>query len=195
MPPLLASVPMLCRANLGILNQKLFLMDVMRTNFGVSQSRELFQQVCPIVRATIGQHMRHSMDHIELAAAAANPEHRQIHYDIRARGGPDEYDMDHAQIRIERVVDDLTKLSETFQDTASKPVQACFMLSGDPQEFQMTSTVERELGFSAHHAIHHMALVKIIALETLQIPPEALSSDFGKAPSTIVYDNGQATAS
>jgi hypothetical protein len=192
--PLLASVGMLCRANLGILNQKLLLMDVMRSSFGASQSRELYQQVCPIVRATIGQHIRHSMDHIELATAAASPENRQIHYDIRSRGGPDEHDIDHAQIRIEQVVNNLTKLAETYRDTTFKPVQACFLLSGDPQEFQMTSTVERELGFCAHHAIHHMAMVKIIAVETLQIPPEALSPDFGKAPSTIVYDGTRSQA-
>lgn len=197
-PPLLASIPMLCRVNLGILNQKLLLMDVMRSSFGASHSRELYQQVCPIVRATIGQHIRHSMDHIELAAmAAAHPEHRQIHYDLRARGGADEYNIDEAQVRIERVVNNLTKISETLEDdaTTKQEVQACFMLSGDPQEFQMTSTAARELGFSAHHGIHHMAMVKIIAVETLQIPHEALPPDFGKAPSTIVFHNSQDAAS
>jgi hypothetical protein len=65
------------------------------------------------------------------------------------------------------------------------------MLSGDPQEFILPSTVTRELGFAAHHGIHHMAMVKIIAVETLQIPPEALTPDFGKAPSTIVFDQSQ----
>ena len=189
LPPLFASVPVLCRANLGILKQKLLLMEVMRSVFGASKSNELYQKVCPIVHATIGQHIRHSMDHIDLAAAAAaNLECREIHYDIRARGGPDEYDIEKAQIRIEHAVEHLTNVSQTFEDTtSSKPVEACFMLSGDPQEFRMPSTLERELAFSAHHAIHHMAMVKIIAVETLQIPSEALSPDFGRAPSTIVY--------
>jgi hypothetical protein len=68
-------------------------------------------------------------------------------------------------------------------------VNAFFMLSGDPMEFQLTSTIQRELGFAVHHAIHHMAMVKIIFHETLQLPPELLPLDFGKAPSTIVYDN------
>lgn len=192
-PPLLASIPTLCRANIGILNQKLLLMDVMRSTFGVSDSRELFQQICPIVKASIGQHIRHSMDHIELAAnAAAGSELQEIHYDLRRRGGPDEHDMDQAQLRIERTAETLTQLTQLVGDS-SQPVQACFMLSGDPQEFLLPSTVARELGFSAHHGIHHMAMVKIIAVETLRLPADALLPDFGKAPSTIVFQNSYNT--
>jgi len=191
-PVVIASVPMLCRANLGILNQKLLLMDVMRTTFGAARSREMYQQVCPIVQATIGQHIRHSMDHIELAAQVAAADaagSREIHYDIRRRGGPDEYDMDEARIRIQRAVDTLTDLSASSENSLENfhEVQACFMLSSDPQEFQLPSTVQRELGFAAHHGIHHMAMVKIIATETLRILPEALPPDFGRAPSTVVY--------
>jgi hypothetical protein len=65
------------------------------------------------------------------------------------------------------------------------------MLSGDPMEFQLPSTVERELGFAAHHAIHHLAIVKVITQETLQLPQELLPKDFGKAPSTINFESGQ----
>lgn len=194
-PPLLASIATLSRANLGILNQKLLLLDVMRRTFGALESRELFQQVCPIVKASIGQHIRHSMDHMELAAMHAADmdatDHvHEIHYDLRRRGGPDEYDIDQAQLRIERTAELFTKLTQSLGDS-SQPVHACFMLSGDPQEFILPSTVARELGFAAHHGIHHMAMVKIIAVETLQIPPEALTPDFGKAPSTIVFDQSQ----
>ncbi len=192
MSPLIATIPTLCRANIGILNQKLLLMDVMRTTFGASKSRELFQRVCPIVKATIGQHFRHSMDHIELAAHAATSDFNEIHYDLRRRGGLDEHDMDHAQLRIEQAAETLTQLAQSCGDS-SQAVQVCFMLSGDPQEFLLPSTIARELGFSAHHGIHHMAMVKIIALETIGIPVDALSPDFGKAPSTIVFHNGQAT--
>jgi predicted Fe-Mo cluster-binding NifX family protein len=44
------------------------------------------------------------------------------------------------------------------------------------------------MGFAAHHAIHHMAMVKIIATQTVGLSKEELSPDFGRAPSTIVYD-------
>jgi hypothetical protein len=46
------------------------------------------------------------------------------------------------------------------------------------------------MGFAAHHAIHHMALVKIIAKHTLGVSSDALSPDFGRASnSTVVHDN------
>jgi hypothetical protein len=49
--------------------------------------------------------------------------------------------------------------------------------------------VERELGFAVHHAIHHLAMVKIIAQNTLQLSTKDLPIDFGKAPSTVVFES------
>jgi hypothetical protein len=43
------------------------------------------------------------------------------------------------------------------------------------------------LGFAAHHAIHHMAMVKIIAIQTLGVKEIDLPADFGMAPSTVNY--------
>jgi hypothetical protein len=190
-----ASIPLLCRANIGILNHKLILMNVMRTAFGPSESLNLYQKACPIVHASVGQHIRHSLDHIELVAHAATCTGKvDIHYDLRARGGPDEHDMDMAQIRIQHSIDTLsTIMNGVDEDDIQSPilVDACFMLSGDPQEFRLSSTVQRELGFAAHHAIHHMALIKIIALETLKVPSDLLPSDFGRAPSTVVFEKRQ----
>lgn len=193
---LTASIPLLSRTNVGILNHKLLLMNVMRSTFGLSEAKNLYQQVCPIVHASIGQHIRHSMDHIELAAHAAlnTTGTVDIHYDLRARGGPDENDMDMAEIRIQQAIDQLSQIISNGSDTSPDSPQAVdtyFMLSGDPQEFRLPSTIQRELGFAVHHAIHHMALVKIIARETLKVPADALPSDFGRAPSTVVFDKFQ----
>lgn len=182
-----AIIQALCRANLGILRQKLHLMDVMRTRFGQEQAKSLYAQVCPVVQASIGQHIRHSMDHLELAARIANtPGENELHYDLRKRGGDDENDLVEAEKRILGVVNVLESLEE--QEVVSRPIQAYFMLSGDPQEFQLPTTIEREMGFAAHHALHHMAMVKIIATQTVGLSKEELSPDFGQAPSTVVYD-------
>jgi hypothetical protein len=162
-------------------------MDVMRTRFGQEQAKSLYAQVCPVVQASIGQHIRHSMDHLELAARIANtPGENELHYDLRKRGGDDENDLVEAEKRILGVVNVLESLEE--QEVVSRPIQAYFMLSGDPQEFQLPTTIEREMGFAAHHALHHMAMVKIIATQTVGLSKEELSPDFGQAPSTVVYD-------
>ena len=191
----------LYKANQGMLRQKLDLMNVMKSELGHQAAKNGYSQVCSIVGATMGQHVRHSMDHIEHAANMAvnsmNPLYdkpKEIHYDLRERGGSDEHDMDAAEERILRVAQ-LLRDQEAQQevDSAVTPhpdgVDVFFMLSGDPTEFRLPSTIERELGFAVHHAIHHMAMVNIVALQTLQLPPDLLPSDFGKAPSTIVHDN------
>jgi hypothetical protein len=91
-----------------------------------------------------------------------------------------------AEKRVLGVVNVLKNLE--VQEIVSRPIQAYFMLSGDPHEFQLPTTIEREMGFAAHHAIHHMAMVKIIATQTVGLSKEELSPDFGRAPITIVYD-------
>jgi hypothetical protein len=171
-------------------------MDVMKTRFGDAKAKTLYAQVCPVVEASIGQHIRHSMDHLELAAqvAAGDSDTNELHYDLRTRGGQNENDLDEAQRRVEKVVQVLKDISEgSSPKNDNREVQAYFMLSGDPTEFNLPTTVEREMGFAAHHAIHHMALVKIIAQQTLGIPSDTLSPDFGRAPSTIVHDKSLAS--
>mmetsp|Transcript_62756 Transcript_62756/g.127872 ORF Transcript_62756/g.127872 Transcript_62756/m.127872 type:complete len:230 (+) Transcript_62756:127-816(+) len=210
----------LLRANIGILQQKLGLMHALRKMLGPEQANLKFAEKCPVVGASIGQHFRHSLDHVEKVAKIieANNEggnEKEIHFDIRARGGSDENDMDDAEERIQRVTNlfredihatrpsSLPELAHEYKDNDAAAgmdildntsVLACFMLSGDPQadEFMLSSTIERELGFVAHHAIHHLAMVKIITMHTLKLlPPDALPKGFGLAPSTIVYESSQ----
>ena len=211
----MSTIQALCRANIGILQQKIALMDVLQSQFGVSEAKVLYQKVCPIVHASIGQHIRHSMDHLDIAtniAAASGGDdslgddatittNEELHYDLRQRGGTDEHDIYEARKRIEQTMGKLNTivLADNTNDSSSSQssgkhrkctgVNAYFMLSGDAsQEFKLPTTIEREMGFVAHHAIHHMAMVKIITLTTLGIPPDLLPTNFGKAPSTIVFE-------
>ena len=188
----------LLQANIGVLRQKLDLMQALRTELGQEQAHEKFSQACPVVGASVGQHFRHSMDHMErVANSLEDANNTKLHYDIRIRGGNDEHDMDAAKERIQRVTtvfrDEMDRLlaKEDAQLAENTQVLACFLLSGDPEadEFLLPSTIERELGFVAHHAIHHLAMVKIITLKTLElIPSESLPEGFGMAPSTIVHE-------
>lgn len=150
-----------------------------------------------MVGASIGQHFRHSMDHIELAVKAGASWSQEndataIHYDLRTRGGVDEYDMEAAKTRIQNTIRMLEKLQESDDgrdNVVHRKVSAQFMLSGqEGVEYALPSTVARELGFSAHHAIHHMAMAKVIVQISAGLHDKDLPFDFGRAPSTVHFD-------
>ena len=193
----------LCRANLGILSQKLGLLEAMSVKHGADKAKEFFQMPCPLVKASVGQHFRHSLDHMELAVKIAerpnDPTRANLHYDLRERGCPSEHDMDAAAERIFHIINMLEVVSLVQPDNDNNsgvqqfPVQAYFMLSGDSSdgEYALTSSIGRELGFAAHHAIHHMAMVKLIATQTVGLAEEDFPEGFGRAPSTVRFDHQQ----
>lgn len=196
----MASLRSLCGINLSILSQKLVLMETLVSKYGQEKARGLYKSTCPLVKATVGQHIRHSMDHMELAILAAGtyePNNGaslvpELHYDLRVRGGTLEHDMEEATKRVVNLSDILKELSASSISTAvelTQSVQAHFMLSSDGNEFALPSTIQRELGFCAHHAIHHMAMIRLIAenhIGLTDLPP-----DFGRAPSTVHNDSQQ----
>jgi hypothetical protein len=205
----------LVKANKAILKQKLSLLDILQAKYGMDKTIKLFTKTCPIVHASIGQHYRHSMDHIELAALVAltsGENHTKdpltLRYDLRVRGGTLEKDVQETRSRIDSVInifeefenndlnDESSKGKEALELTspslASQKVYASFMLSSDANnEMELESTIGRELGFCAHHAIHHMAMVKVITIQTLGLMEDDLPSDFGKAPSTVNFESNQ----
>ena len=205
----------LIKSNVALLTQKIALIDLLVSRHG-PKACEKFATVCPLVGASIGQHYRHSMDHVELAAllaancnsSAANSNTSndttsllgELHYDLRVRGGTLEKDIDMSRQRLVDVVDvfqsiqpqDSDLSDETTNHIAKSPITAYFNLSADTNaEIGLPSTIGRELGFAAHHAIHHMAMVKIIAVQTCGLEEGDLPHGFGRAPSTVVFDRNQ----
>lgn len=121
-----------------------------------------------------------------------------MHYDLRVRGGTLEKDIVQSRKRIVGVIDIFQSLQTVSSDNdgdnafTSSSVTSYFNLTADSnKEMGLPSTIGRELGFVAHHAIHHMALVKIIATKTLNIEESELPNVFGKAPSTILFNQQQ----
>ncbi len=208
----------LVQSNQGILKQKLDLLDVLQTKFGLEETSKLFTRVCPIVGASVGAHYRHSMDHLELGILVASNHAMNLglqsdcdgthhssdpitlNYDLRVRGGTLERDVSEARRRIQNAHQVLQEMSEkrpkdgSAQDylVTSEMINASFMLSSDnSEEFNLQSSIGRELGFVAHHAIHHLAMVRIIATHTLDLNENELPPNFGRAPSTINFENGK----
>jgi hypothetical protein len=201
----------LVRSNIAILSQKIALLDLMVSRHGATTASSHFITPCPIVGASIGQHYRHSMDHVELIALVADTADKQssssssksdmmeeLHYDLRVRGGTLEKDMDMSRKRLVDVVaifkqlefrSPSTSSSQIDESITSRPIAAYFNLSADTNdEIRLLSTIGRELGFAAHHAIHHMSMVKIIATKTLGYGENDLPHGFGRAPSTLLFD-------
>ena len=217
-PPSLATLlRSLCRSKTALLLQKAGLIDALITRHGSAAATEAFTKPCPIVGATIGQHFRHSMDHMKLAVLVASArctealgveggnyaqaDPADIHYDLRVRGGTLERNMEESRKRIVSVVHVLDEIRNAISSPDSSqgddlakhiihsPVHAQFYLTADEgEESKLPSTVGRELGFVAHHAIHHLAMVKVIALHSAGLTEEELPDAFGRAPSTIKYD-------
>lgn len=206
----------LCRANDALLRQKLGLLEALVTSHGTVRASTLFGTPSAIVGgATIGQHYRHSLDHLGHAVKAANAARQRkllqpmgsavsdplqplvLPYDRRERGGSDESDMALAKDRILRIQRDVGSLQGTDDGSdeatsgwvSDTPVVAEFMLSGDSsQVYPLPSTVARELGFGVHHAIHHMAMVRVLVLQEVWLSEDQMDPTFGRAPSTVNYD-------
>ena len=182
----------LCRANQGIMLQKLDLMKVLSSRYDIERAHQIYRTTCPVVKATMGQHMRHSLDHVERALNFCDLE---IHYDLRERDTPEEKDWNQMEARIHKIQRQLAFVSDTVEaeTVLNQQVQACFMLTGDSdKEFCIPSMAGRELAFAAHHGIHHMALIRIIATgEVGGLKDADLPIDFGRAPSTVNFERCQ----
>ncbi|GAB9463352.1 hypothetical protein Gpo141_00000815 [Globisporangium polare] len=151
-----------------------------------------------LLQASVGQHTRHSLDHLRkpieallASTASANDAvdagadaELVIRYDLRQRNTVIEHDRNAAIDQIERLQGDIRAVDDS---ALRRPLRAAFMLSGDGHEFAFESTLSRELAFGVHHCIHHNALSKVLLRH--HFPELPLPPDFGMAPSTTNFIN------
>jgi len=153
---------------------------------------EAYSAKCSVVGASIGAHIRHSLDHYQKAveSIAGNGENQGLaKYDVRERGSSVENDLNAA---IEAIMACSTKLGKLSDEVLeNKKVNVEFKLSGDGSDgmCKFESTALRELWFVAHHSIHHQAMIKLIVANHPQSEKlsKAIPKDFGMAPSTVAH--------
>jgi len=147
-----------------------------------------YTTTCPIVKASVGQHCRHSLHHINLALSPLlGVSSGTLDYDERVRGDLIETSRDYAISSIKKIRDRINDASQTA-DGSSK-VSVTFALSPSGTDFvPFESTLEREVAFAAHHALHHMAMMKLTAEGTLR---KTVPEGFGLAPGTRRYMESQ----
>ena len=130
----------------------------------------------PNVSGSIGQHVRHCLDHVS-ALVSADPS-SCLSYDQRERGTAVETDPTQALrcIQLLRIKIAVGRWSTRLDEpicVVSTVTHGGVMLSG-------MSTLARELAFVLNHTIHHQAMIGVLAtLLACEVPDR-----FGFAPST-----------
>jgi hypothetical protein len=132
---------------------------------------------------TIGKHFRHVVDHFAatLGPLRAASGRCIIEYDRRERNVPMETCRRTAVAEIRAVMQELERAQE---ERSSADVTVRVMLSADGAERDFRSTLGREIAFASHHAVHHHAMIQVIAGELGLQAPEG----FGKAPATLNFE-------
>lgn len=131
--------------------------------------------------SSIGAHIRHTIEFFQclLNGLASNDKH--IDYDKRARDTRLEIDRSYAIKQIQDIKHALLKL----QDLQTTVTVNETLSSANKDNYRLPSTIARELMFAHSHMVHHFSMIKLIA-ESHGI---TVSDDFGKAPSTVIYEN------
>lgn len=129
--------------------------------------------------ASIGQHVRHALDHF--CAVLSGCVGEVIDYDHRRRDTPVEKSRREGLAAIGELAARLCAMPGGSRDAV---VRVRVMLSGSGDEAELGSTLGRELAFAAHHAVHHFAMMSMIGRAMGATVPEG----FGKAPSTLHHE-------
>lgn len=129
----------------------------------------------PDVSGSIGEHVRHCLDHIG-ALVASDPSH-VLSYDRRQRGTAVEADPAEALrliIRLKAAVDRWVVRS------MDDPICVTALMNEAGETVTGWSTIGRELAFVNSHTIHHQALIAVL----LALSGGAIPDRLGFAPST-----------
>ncbi|MGJ3242269.1 MAG: DinB family protein [Opitutales bacterium] len=129
--------------------------------------------------ASIGQHLRHVVDHYEQFLGGLDE--GVIDYSRRSRRQAVETDRSTAVGLLEDQQAALRRLAEAGLDL-DEPVEVHEEADG-ADAAPAASTLRRELQFLLSHTVHHCALIGVICRQTEQALPEG----FGIAPSTLRY--------
>lgn len=124
---------------------------------------------------SVGEHVRHCLDHVRALTSAAHA--NEISYDSRLRGTPVETDPAAA-------IDEINRLTQALDDLDDVQLARTLILRTLPSRgsapVRVRTTLEREATFVVQHTIHHCATMAVL-LEKLRVP---VPNDFGYAPST-----------
>ena len=128
--------------------------------------------------SSIGCHLRHILDRYQCFFSGLNS--GCVNYDERKRDKSIESNLEAASFAIASATRRIEDLENNSQNSIKVQESVHHLI---PQVL-IESTVDRELMSLISHTTHHLAIIALIAKGL----GYNLGSDFGKAPSTIVYE-------
>lgn len=142
------------------------------------------KRVPAVFDASIGGHYRHCLDHFTSLLRALDAD--EVDYDHRKR---DPRIETQPQFALMLTMQMRRTLTELVPDTLCHEVNARCEVSYDHGNSPVTkSTLARELVYCIAHAIHHYALISVMA----RLMAVTLPEHFGVAPSTVAHQRSLA---
>lgn len=155
--------------------------DLLRT-----LSVECYTRRVPLAfNACIGGHYRHCLDHFTSLLRGFDAD--EVNYDHRERDARIESQPDVALTLTQRIRAQIERLPISALEA---PVRARCEVSYAHGDSPVTgSTFGREMVYAIAHAIHHYALISVMA----RLMDAKLPEHFGVAPSTVAHQTRRAT--
>lgn len=132
-------------------------------------------RVATPVSGSIGEHVRHCLDHVS-ALLAADPS-ATLSYDRRQRGTAIETDPMEA---LSQILELKAGLDAWATRSLDEPISVMSMIAPSGETVTGWSTLARELAFVVSHTIHHQAIIGLL----LAVGGHAVPDRFGHSPST-----------
>ena len=130
--------------------------------------------------SSIGAHVRHILDRFQCFFAGLTD--ASIDYDARKRDPEIEQNLEAATFAVASLARRVEQLRDS--SVGDEPISVKESVLSSSPSVGVSSSAERELMGLITHSIHHLAIIALLA-KTFGYQ---LDSDFGKAPSTIVYE-------
>ncbi|MCA9695850.1 MAG: DinB family protein [Myxococcales bacterium] len=140
-------------------------------------------QARPGGASSLGAHLRHVLDCVQ--AIVDGVAGGVVDYEERARGVPEETDLEAARGRVAALLPRLLRLS---QETADFPLAIRTLLDPDGSPVELQSTLGRELAHALSHTVHHAALMHRVG-EAVALP---WAIELDMAPGTARFHRAEA---
>jgi uncharacterized damage-inducible protein DinB len=161
-------------------NQQLLTQIKTELNELGADGQSIYSSAMPIIGgASIGAHLRHILDFY--TAFYFGAKNGRIDYDIRQRNSETENKLNCGIVQLSTTIEQL----EGMLHSTNREVEVNSAVEIDSSSDFGPSNLLRELQTLHSHTTHHMAIIAI----ALKLNNVFIDDDFGKAPSTILYEH------